>query len=379
LNTHPLIELHEKSLKGSMNHASTQRRCARMWCVAALITVVVLSADVTNTRADDVDSFRDAIERINDLVITHRYREAEKVVLELERANLDSASVQLQKAVLYYTWIDDYGIADSLGAEFLTAVERTVALSEDVLAHEPNNAYVRFYRGSALAYRALFRSYVDGIGIRTIPSLLRDATGGIKELERARECNPNFNDPLIGIAQYRYWTSHSLPWPFSSEKDAREGVRLIEQALADGVDWGAVAVQTLGWMYIRERRYEDAIELVAPMIDRYPNGRNFREIAARAHLSLRDLDTAETMYRQIIDGLNPAERASNFMVMKYERWLTRIDAKRGDLDDACERARRLQALDYTGVHRTWLREKTPLYEQLLRGACKQTERASDSE
>ena len=362
-----------------MNHASEQRRFARTWCVAALIAVVLLSTLVTNTRANTFDSFRDAIEHINDLVITHRYREAEQVVLELERANPDSPSVQLQKAVLYYTWIDDYGIADSLGVEFLTATERTVALAEDVLAREPNNAYVRFYRGSALAYRALYRSYVDGIGIRTIPSLLRDATGGIKELERARECNPSFNDPLIGIAQYRYWISHSLPWPFASDKDAREGVRLIEQALADGVYWDAVAVQTLGWMYIRERRYRDAIELVAPMIERYPEGRNFREIAARAHLSLRDLDTAETMYRQILDDLSPAERASNFMVMKYERWLVRIDAKRGNNAAACERARHLQSLDYTGVHRTWLREKTPLYEQLLRGACKQTEHASDSE
>ena len=314
------------------------------------------------------------IDTVNELIVLHDYERAETLLNRLEEAYPDSPSVQLQKTVLYFTWIDDYGTVDKMNDRFTTAVNQTVDYSNAILREDPDNAYVRFYRGSALAYRALYRSYTEGIRVSTIPSLISDATSGINELQRANQLNPSFADPLIGVGKYQHWKAQKFPWPFASEKDAREGIRILEQAIDDGLQFDTGAIQTLGWIYISEKRYDDAIALVQPYDDRYPESRFFREILGRAYLGKKDYDRATEAFQSIVEGLSPQERESNFIVAKYERWLAKIEQERGNYGEACLHAHRLRRLDFTGVHEDWLQRKMNLNDRIMQEACPKAQR-----
>jgi tetratricopeptide (TPR) repeat protein len=330
--------------------------------IAAISTSCPIASGNQDSTAQDYESI---VHNVSDMIVSHRYREAEQQLDELWTAYPDSPSVHIQRTILYFSWLDDYGIADSLGGKFSTAVERTISLSDSVLSIDPRNAYVRFFKGSALAYRSLYRSYTEGVRLRNIPSLIGDASDGIHELEYAQRIDPEFIDPLIGIGKYKHWKSQKFPWPFGTRRDALEGISMLERAVREGVEWGAGAAQTLGWIYISEQRYYDALELILPMIDQYPQCRYFKEIAGRAYISMEDYDSAEMWFMRIIDNFSSQERASNYMVMKYERWLAYIDQRRGDSESACVRAQRLGELVFDGVHSSWRERKTKVLNGVL--------------
>lgn len=245
----------------------------------------------------------------------------------------------------------------------------TINSADRDLARNPNDARARFYKGSALAYRALYRSYVEGIG-RNAPSLLREASAGMEELEKARAADPTFAEPLVAIGKYKHWKSTKFPWPFSSAQEGRHGIQMLEQAVRMGGQTDGAAEQTLGWIYMSERRYDDAIALVEPLIERYPTSRFFLEIAARAYQEKGDKAKAGALFGQIMSGLSPGERARPFVVMKYERWVAKLRLQQGRRDEACQIARRLKSMDYSGVHGDWLRRKMGEVNKIEQAACR---------
>jgi len=310
------------------------------------------------------------LNQVSDFIVTHRYAEAEAKLDSLQRIYPESTDVRLQEVVLLFTWIDDYGIADSLGPQFMAGIDTVILFANRDIAKNPRNAWAHFFKGSARAYRSLFRSYVEGIGIGNILSLISDASSGMDELERARQIDTSFADPLIGIGKYLHWKSKKFPRPFSSPKEGQEGIRLLEKAVRMGAQADGGAVQTLGWVYMAERRYDDAIALVSPLARRYPRSRFFTEIIARAYLEKGEYAEADSFFQQIMDALTPQERASPFIVMKYKRWIARIRLLQGRPEEACRIARRLKDLNYTGVHHDWLDRKMGEVDKVIREACR---------
>ncbi|HRS94271.1 MAG TPA: hypothetical protein P5179_03270 [Candidatus Latescibacteria bacterium] len=314
-------------------------------------------------------SYQSVANDISDLILIHRYPEAQARLNALQRQYPAATDLQFQELVLLFTWIDDYGIADSLNREFRNQVDAVVTSANRDLARNPNDARALFYKGSALAYRALYRSYVEGIG-RNIGSLLTDASSGMAELEKARAADPTFADPLIAIGKYKHWKSKKLPWPFATAQEGRDGIRMLEQAVRMGVLSDGGAEQTLAWIYMSERRYDDAIALVQPYVAKYPTSRFFLEIVARAYQEKGDYVRAGALFGRIMNGLSPDERARPFVVMKYERWIAKLRLQQGRRDEACEIARRLRSLNYAGVHRDWLDRKMEEVHRIEREACR---------
>lgn len=312
---------------------------------------------------------QDELDRVSELILVHRYRQAEAILDSLERLYPERAGIRLQKVVLYYTWLDDYAITDSLGGRFLAEIDTTIILGDRGIDEDPSDKWAWFFKGSAHAYRAFYRSYTEGINLVTIRGLIADANTGIDCLQRAARIDTAFTDPLIGIGKYLHWKSKKLPWPLASSKDGERGIRMLEEAVRRGVIADGGAVQTLGWVYMAEHRYDDAIALVQPWMDRYPASRFFAEIIARAYQEKGDYPRAEQLFNRILDGLSPTERASNFIVMKYERWIARLRYQRGDMAQACQIAKRLRLLDYSGVNRDWVSRRIGEADKVFREAC----------
>jgi len=313
--------------------------------------------------------YRDEIDRVSELIMVHEYPEAEVLLDSLERRYPRNTDIRFQEMILYFTWIDDYGIADSLGDRFMAAVDATILFGDRDTDSDPDDKWAWFFKGSAYAYRSLYRSYVEGISLGTIRGLIADANTGVNNLRRAAWIDTSFADPLIGIGKYLHWKAQKFPWPLSSSEDADRGVRMLQEAIRRGVVADGGAVQTLGWIYMAEHRYDDAIALVRPWMEKYPHSRFFKEIIARAHQEKGDYGQAETLFYEILNGLSPRERASNFVVMKYQRWVARLRCQQGDRVAACRMAQRLRLLDYRGVHRDWLNRKLAEVDKIIREAC----------
>ena len=337
---------------------------------ALILALLVVTTSVGHAGA----CLSESLERAEALVVEHRYEDAERLVQESALAHPDSPSVALQEVVLYYTWIDDFGIVDSLAPHFAAAVERTIQVAGAALETDQANARALFARGSAMMYRTVFRAYTEGVGLANVPSLVGDARAGIEDMEAALAAEPEFHDPMVGIGKYRYWKYDRLPWPFSSDKDRRAGLGLLEAALQLGVQSEAGAIQTLGWTYVSEGRYEDAKRLVAPMIERYPESRFFREIRARALLYEEHWDAAREEYGELLEILAESGGERPFLQMKYGARLAQIDEKTGRHYEACMRAQRLRRLDYSGVHERWLSKRMRLVTDIMRTSCPRASR-----
>ena len=192
---------------------------------------------------------------------------------------------------------------------------------------------------------------------------------GVDLLQEAYELDPTFVDPLIGIGKYKHWKGSKLPRPFASGSDKRDGIRMLEEVCRRGARWQEGAVQTLAWIYIADKRWDDTIALTTPMVNRHPRSRFFIEILARAYEGRGDYARSEQLFQRMLDGLSPEERQSNFITMKYQRWIAKLASEQHQYERACRTALALRKLQYPGVHHDWLDRKTGLINEVLREAC----------
>jgi len=329
----------------------------------------LLSAVLAGAAEPNRNAFDRATARVNDEIINHDYWGAESLAIDLASAYPESAGAPLELVVTYYTWIDDYGIADSLKSKFLGAVAQTISLADQAIARNHDEAYAHFYRGSALAYRAIFRSYKEGVGLGNVFGIVGDARAGIEEMKLANQLDPSFADPLVGIGKYLHWKSDKFPRPFASPRDARDGIAMLERAIRMGPRWPEGAAQALGWIYITEKRWDDAINLVSPLVARYPRSRFYLEIVARAYEGKGQYQRSEQIYQDMLDNLTPRERANDYMVMKYQRWIAELALEEGDYERACRTALPLTRLSYRGIDQGWLDRKKRLVDDVIQEAC----------
>ncbi len=334
-----------------------------------LISVALGALTLTAVARADGAYLEPALRYADDLTVTHRYREAEALLDSLDEVTDGKPELHFRKLALYYTWLDDYGIADSLEAPFRAAVDSTIRTANAVIEDDPDNAIAHYFRGMGYTYRSLYDSYVRGISVSTVRSLYDDATAGVDDLIHAYELDNSLNDALLGVGKYHHWKAMRLPWPFGREGDRKKGLRQMQQAINGGLRWEAGGVQTLGGVYMGEGRYEDAIALVTPMYQRYPGSRFFSVVLARAYMELGRFDEAQEMLDHVFENLSPRERSSRFIMLKVRRYVAKLRMYQGRHEEACSMARDLLDTEYPGVHSDWLRRKFSVVKKIRKRSC----------
>ena len=342
------------------------RSISRIRVSAAFIAMVAAAAGASSPVGSEMER---PMQRVTDLIAEHHYSAAESTLDSLLAEHPGTTVLHFQKMALYYTWLDDYGIADSLHAPFSAAVDSTLRSAERDIRADGDDGWAYYFRGSAYTYRSLFRSYTEGLGIGNVRSLASDAGKGIDDMRRARDRDDTINDVLLGVGKYHHWRSQKLPWPFSRGGDREKGIAMMEDGLRRGLYWQTAGVQTLSSVYMSEERYQDIIALVEPMHRRYPHSRFYSVPMARANMYLERYDVADSLLRSIREGFSPEENAEPLAVLKVERFIAELRMLQGREEEACEIARRLKDAEYPGVHPDWLRRKMGLVDRIRRRAC----------
>lgn len=162
-----------------------------------------------------------------------------------------------------------------LDAEFKNALARSIELAEKRVAAAPKDPQARYDLGTAYGLRASYIASVEG----KLLAGFNAARRSYDEQERVLSLDPSRKDAGLIVGTYRYLIS-TLSFPmrwmayvagFGGGKE--RGIRLVEESMAAGGDDRTDAAFALVLLYNRERRYEDALRVMADLRRRYPRNR----------------------------------------------------------------------------------------------------------
>jgi tetratricopeptide (TPR) repeat protein len=158
---------------------------------------------------------------------------------------------------------------------FREHVQRAVTLAESAVKRNPQDPDAHFQLGAAHSFLASYIATVEGRGLAGFGAARR----AYDEHERVLALDPRRKDAGMVVGTYRYGVS-TLSWPwrlvagiagFGGGKD--RGLRMVEDAATFESDVQTNALFTLVVIYNRERRYDDAVRVIARLQGMYPRNR----------------------------------------------------------------------------------------------------------
>jgi tetratricopeptide (TPR) repeat protein len=162
-----------------------------------------------------------------------------------------------------------------LDAEFRKEAARAVQIAEQRVAASPKDAIAHFELGSAVGLQASYIASVEG----KLLAGFRAARRSFSECEEALSLDPSRKEPQLVAGTYRYIVS-TLSFPmrmmayvagFGGGKE--RGLTMIEETANSGAENRTDAQFALVLLYNRERRYDDAMRVLAALRKQYPRNR----------------------------------------------------------------------------------------------------------
>jgi Flp pilus assembly protein TadD len=158
---------------------------------------------------------------------------------------------------------------------FREAIEKATALARQRIATNPKDADAHYQLGAAVGLRASYTATVEG----SVAGAFRAAREAYEEEEKVLDLQPQRKDAGLIVGTYRYIVAAlSLPLRmvayvagFGGGKE--KGIKQIEDAAAYGGDNQTEARFALILLYNREKRYDDALKVLATLRERYPRNR----------------------------------------------------------------------------------------------------------
>jgi tetratricopeptide (TPR) repeat protein len=226
-----------------------------------------------------------------------------------------------------------------LDAEFKEQVRLAIELARARVKKSPGDAQAHYDLGAALELEASYIATVEG----KLLAGFKAARRCFDEHERALELDSRRADAALAVGMYRYIIS-TLSFPmrvmayvagFGGGKE--EGIRLLQRAADSDGEARTDALFALILVYNRERRFDDALNVLGRLRKLYP--RNRLVLLEQGATALRAGRAADAE-RILSDGLRmlatdrrrriPGEEA----LWRYKRGAARVALRRQDaLDD----------------------------------------------
>jgi len=184
---------------------------------------------------------------------------------------------------------------------FRTEIDKTIQLCELSDEHQLADDLTHFYFASALAYKSFHISrqgrYITGI---------RLGLQAMDKLNQVVAADSSFFDAYLGIGSYLYWRSYltrNFDWlPFFSDQ-REKGIALIQKAYAQGTISKWAALSNLAWIFIKEERFDEAIDCAQTGLTDFPKSRFFLWPLGDAQFLNMDFTGALETYHLILESV----------------------------------------------------------------------------
>lgn len=267
----------------------------RTWLVLIALTAVPSAVDAQERRIDEAPAAAVLPERANDLAYNLDYPDALALLKEaVARDPRDPTSARRLAAVAWFAilfgqgaiLVDDYlGRARSnvdrtppppdLDKLFRGEIARAAALADERLRADPRNPDAHFEAGAAAGLMASYIGTVEGRVLGGFGSAKR----AFNEHERVLALDPSRTDAGFVVGLYRYAISQlSVPLRLMSYMvgfggGKERGLKMVEKAATEASSAQTDARFILIVLYSRETRFDDALNVIGQLQQRYPRNR----------------------------------------------------------------------------------------------------------
>jgi hypothetical protein len=158
-----------------------------------------------------------------------------------------------------------------------------------------NKYFIALSKGYLAYYAAINRNWL---------SALNQGYDSMKDFDDCLSQDSSFYDCYIAIGTFEYWKSKKvefLNWlPFFND-ESQKGIEFLYKAIEHNSYNKYLAVYSLQWVLINEKRYKDVVKISEKALKDYPNNRTFRWALGRAYEEI-DIRKSIEVYQNILNS-----------------------------------------------------------------------------
>ncbi len=260
-----------------------------------------------------------------DFIITQHYSDANRIFNKLDEnypllpfGKIYLAAVSIAKTADYQ---------DSLKVNYIdNYLNKAMDLSERLLDSNESNIWNNYFLALTFAYSAYFE-----VLKQNYLSAFKEGFQSLQYYKRCAKIDSNFYEVYLAIGIYKYWKSAKLKaisWlPFVKD-NRKEGIKLLRSTVNHFTYNKYLAVNSLLWIYIDQKKYGEAVKLSLNALKKYPNSRFFMWGLARAYEGI-DKQKAVKIYSKILTSLKKEGKLFpvNSVILKHKIAMLLFDEK----------------------------------------------------
>jgi len=191
-----------------------------------------------------------------------------------------------------------YDYAEDFDDEFiLKSLDEAKAQSEKLIDSDNENTWYHYFLALAEGYTAYFHAINESWF-----TALSTGINAISEFDKILASDEKFYEAYIAIGTFEYWKSRKMEFmdwlPFSN--DSRKiGIDRLKVAIDSSSYNSYLAINSLIWIYIDQKRFGDAIKVSEKALNEFPESRTFKWGKARAYEEIDPLK-AILLYIEIL-------------------------------------------------------------------------------
>jgi tetratricopeptide (TPR) repeat protein len=231
-------------------------------------------------------------------IVNQDYKSAEELFNSL---NKEFPKLPLGKIYLAANRIAEaYDYAEDFDEEFiLNSLEEAKEESEELIDSDNENIWYHYFFALAEGYTAYFHAINESWF-----TALSTGINAISEFDKILALDEKFYEAYIAIGTFDYWKSRKMEFmdwlPFGN--DSRKiGIDRLKVAIDSSNYNSYLAINSLIWIYIDQKRFEDAIKVSAKALNEFPESRTFKWGKARAYEEI-DPSKAIVLYVEILNS-----------------------------------------------------------------------------
>lgn len=321
-----------------MNTTSRLPQSILLFIMLSVIPVFSVSYAEVFPQPHDVET----VQHITEAGFSGNYAVAESLAVSLQnRYPYHPIGYVMQAAMLQSQMMD--GEHFDFESDFYTLTKLTEKKCRQELKGNSGDAWLHYCLGLAFGSRAVYYSRTGSWW-----STLRY---GIKAKNAFGDCikvDSTFCDAYVGLGSYHYWRSAKtklINWlPFVPDERDR-GLHELELAAEKSLFSGDFARNSLIWVWIDLKRYEEAESLAVEMQNRYPEGREFLWGIAAARLKQDDFLGVEAVFTELIARIREDSGTNNYNLVECRCQLARVYLETEQYTKCLEQCRLVREVD----------------------------------
>lgn len=213
-------------------------------------------------------------------IVNQDYNSAEKIFIKL---NKEYSHIPFGKIYLAANKIAEaYDYAEDFDETYiLNNLESAKEQSQKLVELDEANIWYRYFYALSEGYISYFEA-IEGSWF----SALSTGINSISEFEEILVEDENFFEAYIAIGTFEYWKSRKLEFmdwlPFASDTK-NIGIDRLIVAIDSSSYNSHLAIISLIWIYIDQKKYEEAIKVSEKALSEFPQSRTFKWGLARAY------------------------------------------------------------------------------------------------